>query len=208
MKKLIEGLRTFVSTVHRSERDLYEELATGQRPETLFVTCSDSRVCPSTMTGAGPGELFVVRNAGNIVPPAGHQSGEEASIEYGVVALKVRDIIVCGHSDCGAMKAVIDPTPLAWMPSVARWLDHAERVREIVEQRPDLSPAERLTRAIEANVLTQLSHLMTIGPVARAVERGELRLHGWVWDIGTGRVRAFEADVGGFVDLLERHAAE
>lgn len=208
MKKLIEGLRTFVSTVHRSERDLYEELATGQRPETLFVTCSDSRVCPSTMTGAGPGELFVVRNAGNIVPPAGHQSGEEASIEYGVVALKVRDIIVCGHSDCGAMKAVIDPTPLAWMPSVARWLDHAERVREIVEQRPDLSPAERLTRAIEANVLTQLSHLMTIGPVARAVERGELELHGWVWDIATGRVRAFEADMGGFADLLERHAAE
>lgn len=208
MKKLIEGLRTFASTVHRSERDLYEELATGQRPETLFVTCSDSRVCPSTMTGAGPGELFVVRNAGNIVPPAGHHSGEEASIEYGVVALKVRDIIVCGHSDCGAMRAVVDPTPLAWMPSVARWLDHAERVREIVEQRPDLSPAERLTRAIEANVLTQLSHLMTIGPVARAVERGELEMHGWVWDIATGRVRAFEADVGGFVDLLDRHAAE
>lgn len=208
MKKLIEGLKTFVSTVHRSERDLYEELATGQRPETLFVTCSDSRVCPSTMTGAGPGELFVVRNAGNIVPPAGHRSGEEASIEYGVVALKVRDIIVCGHSDCGAMKAVLDPTPLVWMPSVARWLDHAERVREIVEQRPDLAPADRLSRAIEANVLTQLSHLMTIEPVARAVERGELRLHGWVWDIGTGRVRAFEADVGEFVDLLERHAAE
>ncbi len=207
MKKLIEGLRTFVSGVHRTERDLYEALADGQRPETLFVTCSDSRVCPSRMTGAGPGELFVIRNAGNIVPPVGHHGGEVATIEYAVEALRVRDIIVCGHSDCGAMGAILDPSPLAAMPAVASWLEHAERVREIVEQLPGLSREEQLDRAIEANVLTQLSHLRTHECVAAAVERGELQMHGWVWDIGSGRVRAFEPDVGGFVDLLERHAA-
>ncbi|HEY8429795.1 MAG TPA: carbonic anhydrase [Sandaracinaceae bacterium] len=207
MKKLIEGLRTFVTTVHRSERELYENLARGQRPETVFITCSDSRVCPSTLTASPPGELFVIRNAGNIVPPAGHRCGEAASIEYAIEVLKVRDIIVCGHSDCGAMKAILAPAPLARMPAVAAWLEHAERVLEIVDQVPGLSPAERLNRAIEANVLTQLSHLRTLEPVAAAVERGDVEMHGWVFDIASGRVRAFEADVGEFVDLLDRHPA-
>lgn len=208
MKKLIEGLRTFVGTVHRSERDLYEELASGQRPETLFVTCSDSRVCPSRLTGAGPGEIFVARNVGNIVPPVGHGGAEASSIEYAVQVLKVRDIVVCGHSDCGAMRALLDPPSLANLPATRAWLEHAERVKEIVDQRPELSPPERLTRAIEANVLSQLSHLRSHRSVVDAVARGELGIHGWVWDIGSGRVRAFEADVGEFVDLLERLAAE
>src|SRR5690606_13108154 len=166
-----------------------------------------SRVCPSTLTDSGPGELFVVRNAGNIVPPAGHRSGEAASIEYAIEVLKVRDIIVCGHADCGAMKAILDPASLSAMPDVAAWLEHAERVLEIVNQAPGLSPAERLNRAIEANVLTQLSHMRTLEPVAAAVERGDVEMHGWVFDIASGRVRAFEADVGEFVDLLDRHAA-
>lgn len=206
MRKLIEGVRSFVSTVHQSERELFEQLASGQTPETLFITCSDSRVCPSLLTGAGPGELFVVRNAGNIVPVSTNVGGEAASVEYAVSVLKVRDVIVCGHSDCGAMKAVLDPASVSGLPAVAAWVEHSERVREIVDQRPDLSPSLRLERAIEANVLTQLTHLQSHPCVADAVRRRELRLHAWVWDIGSGRMRAFDADRGAFVDLLEHHS--
>jgi carbonic anhydrase len=204
MKKLIEGLRTFVSTVHRSERKLYEDLASGQSPHTLFIACSDSRVDPGRLTDAGPGELFVVRNAGNIVPLARFNGGEAASIEYALEVLKVHDVVVCGHSDCGAMKAILDPKSVERLPAVASWLEHAERVREIVDQEEGLSERERLERTIEVNVLTQLGHLYTHESVASRVARGELKLHGWVWDIGGGRVRAFEADPGRFVDLLEQ----
>lgn len=204
MKKLIEGLRTFVATVHPEESELYDRLSRGQSPETLFITCSDSRVTPSRMTATGPGDLFVIRNAGNVVPPAAVSGGEAASIEYAVQVLKVRDIVVCGHSDCGAMKAVLDPSSVRSLPAVARWLEHTDRVRDIVAQAEALPADQRLPRAIEVNVLTQMSHLQTHASVAAAIERGELAVHGWVWDIASGRVRAFDSDEGAFVDLLER----
>lgn len=204
MKKLIDGLRTFVTTVHPSERDLYERLARGQSPETLFVTCSDSRISPTHVTHTGPGDLFVIRNAGNIVPPAAVGGGEAASIEYAVDVLKVRDIVVCGHSDCGAMKAVLDPASVRWLPAVARWLEHTDRVRAIVAEQDGLTPEDRLARTIETNVLTQLGHLQSHRSVAAALERGDVSLHGWVWDIASGRVRAFDTGEGAFVDLLER----
>ncbi len=204
MKKLIDGLRTFVSTLHPKERALYDSLARGQSPETLFITCSDSRVTPMRMTATGPGDLFVVRNAGNIVPPSATGSGEAASIEYAVEVLKVRDVVVCGHSDCGAMKAVLDPGAVRALPAVARWLEHTDRVREIVAQAGELPPEERLARAIEINVLTQMGHLRSHPSVGAALERGEIAVHGWVWDIATGRVRAFDSDEGAFVDLLEQ----
>lgn len=207
MKKLIEGVRAFVSTVHRSERELFEKLARTQNPEALFITCSDSRVSPSLLTGTGPGDMFVLRNAGNIVPISSHRGGEAASIEYAISVLRVRDVIVCGHSDCGAMKALLNPSSLRALPAVADWLDHAERVREIVDQVPQLSPQARLERAIEINVLTQLTHLQTHRAVADAVAAGTLSLHGWVWDIASGRVRAFDAGEGSFVDLLEHPVA-
>lgn len=200
MQQLIAGVRDFVHTVHPGERALFDKLAKGQSPETLLITCSDSRMVPDLITGTRPGDLFVVRNAGNIVPPATVGGGEVASIEFGVEALKVRDIVVCGHSDCGAMKGVLKPDAVKGLPNVARWLEHSDRVREIVASHPE---SERLDRAIEANVLTQLTHLRSHPSVAKAMERGELALHGWVWDIASGRVRAFDTDEGAFVDLLE-----
>jgi carbonic anhydrase len=160
-------------------------------------------VSPNLLTGTGPGDLFVVRNAGNIVPPASVGGGEVASIEFAVEALGVRDIVICGHSDCGAMKGVLRPESVQALPTVARWLEHSDRVREIVEAER-LAPEQRLDRAIEVNVLTQITHLHSHPSVARAVKRGSLQVHGWVWDIGTGRVRAFDTDKGAFVDLIER----
>ena len=204
MQKLIEGLREFVTTAHASDRELYDRLSRGQSPDALFVTCSDSRVSPNLITGTGPGDLFVVRNAGNIVPPANVGGGEAASIEYAVGALKVRDVVICGHSDCGAMKAVLDPSAVKALPSVASWLEHTDRVRAIVGENGQLPPEQRLARAIEVNVLTQMGHLRSHPSVAAAIDRGELSVHGWVWDIASGRVRAFDSDQGTFVDLLEQ----
>jgi carbonic anhydrase len=195
--KLIKGFERFHSTYYQSRRPLFESLATGQRPETLFITCSDSRVVPDLMMQTEPGELFVLRNAGNLVPP--HDAldgGESATIEYAVAVLGVRDVVVCGHSDCGAMKAVLDPSGLDGLPKVASWLAHAK---------PALasSNGERLTldRLVERNVLTQLEHLKTLPAVARRLEQGDLALHGWRFDIASGVVHAYDEVSGAFQPL-------
>ena len=135
MKELFSGVHQFHSQVFQRERDFFDKLVAGQSPSTLFVTCSDSRVDPNLITQSGPGELFVLRNAGNIVPPYGASNGgESATIEYAVAALGVRDIVICGHSRCGAVNALLHPEKAAGMPLVSAWLNHAETTRRIIQE--------------------------------------------------------------------------
>ncbi|HEU4405410.1 MAG TPA: carbonic anhydrase [Polyangiaceae bacterium] len=194
----------------RPQREFFEALAKGQRPEALFITCSDSRINPNLLTQTRPGELFILRNAGNIVPPYGAvQGGEEATIEYAIAVLGVRDIIVCGHSHCGAMNALIQDREPA-LPAVARWLKHAEATRQIMAQNyGHLTDGPRLTAAVEENVLVQLENLRTHPTVAAALNRKALHLHGWVYKLETGEVFTFEPGRGQFIPLVtERPASE
>jgi carbonic anhydrase len=186
---------------------LFERLAIGQQPEALLITCSDSRINPNLITQTEPGELFIVRNAGNLVPPRGTPvGGEMATIEFAVVGLGIRDIIVCGHSHCGAVKALLNPESIRQtMPAMCAWLDHAEATRRLVNEKyHELSPADRLNVAIQENVLQQLENLRTHAAVAAALARGELKLHGWVYKIESGEVFAYDPTRGQFLPLTER----
>lgn len=209
MQKLIEGLHRFQSRHFAGQKELFERLADGQHPQALFLTCSDSRVNPNLITQTEPGDLFIVRNAGNIVPPHGAgQSGEQASIEFALAGLDVRDIVVCGHSHCGALKGLLHPEALKDMPSVAAWLGHAEATRRIMKEKyADRTGAEQLTTAVEENVLVQLENLRTHPAVASALACGKLKLHGWVYKFETGQVFAYDADGGQFLPLTRETAA-
>lgn len=206
MEKLVKGVHAFQEEVFRSEREMFERLAKGQSPETLFVTCSDSRINPNLLTGTNPGELFILRNAGNIIPPhaAGTPSGEAATIEYAVSVLEVQDIIVCGHSHCGAIDALLAPETTAALPAVRSWLGHAAETKQIVETRYGaLSADARVSIAIQENVLVQIEHLKTLPAVAERLERGTLGLHAWVYLIETGEVYAYDRGTGQYVPLSE-----
>ena len=205
VERLIAGLRHYMTNIHSAEQDLFNELAKGQSPSTCFVTCSDSRVQPSLFTQSSPGELFMVRNAGNLVPAAEHEGhSETASIEFAVDVLKVRDIVVCGHSDCGAIKAVLaGPAAREGLPAVNRWLRHAEAILPIIERTRVIDEQARLKLAIEANVLLQIENLLSLPFVQRAITQQRLALHAWIYDIGSGCVLAWDAETGAFAPLLE-----
>lgn len=196
MQKLIEGLHRFRSDVFSNRKDFFERLAAGQTPEVLFITCSDSRINPNLLTGTEPGELFIVRNAGNIVPPFtgnGSASGEEASIEFAVDALGVKDIVICGHSQCGAMKGLLDPAQTERLPAMRSFLRHAEATRRIIEANyTQLTGEARLVATVEENVLVQLENLRTHPAVAARLARGALNLHAWVYKLETGVVFSYE----------------
>lgn len=207
MQKLIEGLHRFRSEIFPSRRDFFGELAKGQRPETLFITCSDSRINPNLLTQTEPGELFILRNAGNLVPAYGPGSGgEAATIEFAVQALGVQHIVVCGHTQCGAMKALLDPSMVAGAPAVAKWLEHAEAPRRLVlDNYKDLDPSKLANVMVEENVLAQLESLRTHPAVKSRLARGELTLHAWVYSIEKGEVFQFDGEQGQFV-RIERSA--
>lgn len=196
MEKIIRGIHHFQNTIFSSQRELFRRLATGQQPEALFITCSDSRILPNLLTQTKPGELFILRNAGNIVPPHGAANGGEgATIEYAVTALGIRDIIVCGHSHCGAMHGLLHQEQLTHMPSVVNWLGHAEATRRIVEEKyPEQLEEERALNAVKENVLVQLENLRTHPSVATGLALGKLTLHGWVYQIETGGVFAYDPE--------------
>jgi carbonic anhydrase len=203
MKKLVEGVRQFQSKVFTTQRELYQRLAGGQQPEALFITCADSRVNPNLITQTDPGELFILRNAGNIIPPYGAViGGEGATIEYAVCELGVKDIIVCGHSLCGAMKGLLHLDELDRLPAVKAWLAHAEATRRIVKEKyQNLEENSLLTAAIEENVLVQIENLRTHPCVASGLAKNELRLHGWVYKIETGQVFAYDSRENQFVQV-------
>lgn len=203
MQRLVDGVHAFHSQYFASHRQLFRQLAqAGQHPETLFITCADSRVVPNLITNAEPGELFTVRNVGNIVPSQQLPGGTSAAIEYAVEVLKVQNVIVCGHTHCGAMTAVLNPQMMDHLPNVKRWLAQAERVRNIVNDRyAHLSDGERVTAAVEENVLVQLENLRAFPFVAKALEEGRLQMNGWVFKIETGQVFDYDPKAGQFVPL-------
>lgn len=203
MDHLLTGLHQFHTQVFRREREFFSKLATGQNPSALFIGCSDSRVDPSIITQTGMGELFVMRNAGNIVPCYGASNGgEPATIEYAVSVLGVKDIIICGHSGCGAITAMLHPEKMEKLPLVKEWLDHAEATRRIVlENYPNVTGDEQLAVAVSEHVLVQIENLQTHPSVAVKLQRGELTLHGWVYQMQTGEVLAYSSEDGRFTAL-------
>src|SRR5262245_15502494 len=205
MQKLVQGIHHFQANIFRSQRDLFERLAHGQQPDALFVSCSDSRINPNLITQTEPGDLFILRNAGNIIPPHGAANGGEgATIEYAVAGLGVQDIIVCGHSHCGAMGALLDGESLHGMPVVTTWLSHAEATRRIVREKyGGVTNQNLLTLAVEENVLVPLLNLRTHTAVAAALASDRLKLHGWVYKIETGEVFAYEPVRGQFLAVAE-----
>jgi carbonic anhydrase len=193
MLEIMGGLARFKGNVFPAQRKLFESLARdGQSPKTLMISCADSRVVPELITQSSPGELFVCRNAGNIVPPyATKNGGVSSTVEYAVMVLGVTDIIICGHSDCGAMKAFFTPEALATMPNVKAWLDHSQPAFEVVKTcHGHLPHGEKVKHMALENVRMQLIHLQNHPSVAARLASGKLRLHGWYFDIESGEVQA------------------
>lgn len=204
MKKLLEGLRHFQEKVLWERKELFDRAIQGQHPQALLITCSDSRVLPETLLQADPGDLFVSRNAGNLVPPPETPGGEAATIEYAVSTLGVADIIVCGHYRCGAVKALLDDANPGEQSPVRSWLAHAKKTRSVMEREfSHLDGEARWDRAVEENVLVQIEHLSRHPTVANGLAAGTLRLHAWVLRFETGEVAAFEPQARQFVPLLE-----
>ena len=203
MDRLIEGHKRFLAQVFPGKRDQFQLLADRQAPEWLFITCSDSRVVPDLILGTGPGDLFIIRNAGNVVPiDSSDVDGVTATIEYAVEVLKVKSAILCGHSDCGALKADLEHTSLERLPRARRWLSHVE---EAYNYRQPLNPADggsaELASLIRGNVVAQMLSLRAQPSVARAIVEGRLTVHGWYYDILTGRIEQYDEQMRRFLPL-------
>ncbi len=202
MKDLIQGLRNFKESFFSQHRELFGELSQGQHPNVLFITCSDSRVDPNLITQTEPGDLFVIRNAGNLVPPYGSTNGGEgATIEYALHALGVEHIIVCGHSHCGAMKGLLHLEKLEdEMPLVHSWLKHAEATRRLIKENyRTYSDAELLEIAIAENVLTQIENLKTYPVVHSRLYQRTLKIYAWIYFIETGEVLAYDPETHTYI---------
>lgn len=202
MKKLIKGLREFKTSYFSKHQELFEQLSHGQKPRVLFITCSDSRVDPNLITQANLGELFVIRNAGNIIPPFGATNGGEgATIEYAVQALNIQQIIVCGHSHCGAMKGLMKLKSLQEeMPLVHDWLKYAEATRRLVNDHYSAYKGEDLLDIVIAeNVLTQIENLRTYPVIHSRIYQGQLKIYAWIYHIETAEVLAYDPEQHAFV---------
>jgi carbonic anhydrase len=207
MQRLIEGYARFRAKVFPQHSKLFERLAKGQQPQALFVCCSDSRVMPEMVMQCEPGDLFPCRNAGNLVPPPTETgSGVAATIEYAVRVLQVKDAVVCGHSDCGAMKALLETKQLEDLPIVRSWLEHAgpssKWLTRTLKDATSMEHEQRLNVLTEANVLMQMQNLCQHPAVAEGLKSGKLNVHGWMYDIGGGAIRYFDAEQGMFLPLL------
>lgn len=204
MDHIIDGVLRFQREVYPNREALFQELSLAQSPTAMFIGCSDSRVVPELLTQQGPGELFVVRNAGNIVPPySSRPGGVTASIEYAVAVLGIPDIVICGHSGCGAMTAIQKGGErLESLPAVGRWLHYADAARDAVAQEyAGASEKDYLDALVHENVLAQLDNLLTHPTVAKALEAKHLRVHGWVYDMSGGTVETYDANLRRFVPI-------
>jgi carbonic anhydrase len=210
MPHFAAGVIRFQNEVYPQKKELFEKLSEGQAPEALFITCSDSRIETAMITQTDPGELFICRNAGNIVPPhMTHTGGMTASIEFAVAALKVPHIVICGHTECGAMKGALSPEGLDSLPHVKEWLGYSKAAVDVVSViAPDADDQERMRLLLEQNVILQLQHLRTHPSVAARLAKGDLKLHGWVYDIKTGGVNAYDEVLNKFIPVDERYAEE
>ncbi|AYF90904.1 carbonic anhydrase [Pseudomonas sp. JS3066] len=199
LRNIVEGFQRFRDEVFPQQEELFKKLAHEQKPRAMFITCADSRIVPELITQSSPGDLFVTRNVGNVVPPYGQMNGGvSTAIEFAVMALGVHHIIICGHSDCGAMKAVLDPQTLERMPTVKAWLRHAEVAKIVVQENCGCANHETLEVLTEENVVAQLDHLRTHPSVAARLASGQLFIHGWVYDIETSVIKAYDAEQGRF----------
>jgi len=204
MRNLIDGFFHFKHHVFPRERQLFRGLGAGQHPQALFITCADSRIVPDLITQSRPGDLFVCRTIGNQVPAygTGAETGVASAIEYALEALEIRDIIVCGHSDCGAMKVVLNPERAAGLPATGAWLKHAEAARSVVlKNYQDASEEVQLHMVTEENIIAQLQNLGTHPSVAAKLAKGDLNLHGWHYHIHSGEIMTYDAKPRAFHPL-------
>ncbi|BFM05481.1 carbonic anhydrase [Halioxenophilus aromaticivorans] len=202
MEEILKGVKKFQQEVVPGRKEEFAKLAYGQEPEVLFITCSDSRIDPCLLTQTVPGKLFICRNAGNVVPPHSNQTGGmTASIEYAVEVLKIRDIIICGHTHCGAMQGAIQPQALDGIPHVKEWLGHCRAASAVVKERHGDLNADYLDEITKENIKLQLQHIRTHPSVAAKVATGQVHLHGWMYEIETGQVQALDQDSGAFNPL-------
>jgi len=207
MKRLYKGILKFQESYYKKERKFFRRLSNRQDPDVLFITCADSRVYPTLVTQSKPGELFIVRNVGNIVPPYGSiqdKNSVAAALEFAVLKLKVTDIIVCGHSNCGAMQALAgDEHNLSTMPHLRDWLHVASPVKDAVDRYYAESSGKSRERVLEeVNVLIQLKNIQTYPFVAEALEKGQLFLHGWYYEIVSGKVYIYDPHTNIFKNLV------
>ena len=210
MQRLIDGVHRFRTEEFGRYRKLFKRLSEdGQDPHTLFITCCDSRVLAELITQSKPGDLFVVKNIGNIVPSAdvtGSTNSTAAAIEFAVEVLKVNDIVVCGHSQCGAIRAMMEGLPGAEkMPHLTEWLAVAEPVRKLMQTNyTDLTTSEeRLTAAAEENVLFSLENLQSYPSIRARLANGSLHLHGWFFKIATAELFAYDPEKKQFTPLTD-----
>jgi carbonic anhydrase len=208
MPKFVDGVLRFQKHVFPAKKAMFEALGDGQSPDALFITCSDSRIETAMLTQSEPGELFVCRNVGNIVPPhTEHTGGVTASLEFAAAVLKVPHIVICGHTGCGAMEAAMGMRSLSELPHVRRWLQFTDKAVKIVEQaKQGKSADEKQDMLTEQNVILQLEHIKTHPTVAERLKCGELALHGWVYHIETGDVQVFDAQKDEFVPTAEYYS--
>lgn len=204
MERLIAGHKKFHHEIFPGRKNQFHLLAESQAPEFLFITCSDSRIVPDLILGTGPGDLFISRSIGNVVPVTCNDvDGATATIEYAVEVLKVPHAILCGHSDCGAVKAALNRTPIESLPHTARWLSHVEAA---FNHRQPINPADgqqaELSSLIRGNVVAQLLNLRAQPSVARALGEGRLQVHGWFYDILSGRIERYDEDQRRFLPLI------
>lgn len=206
MERLYKGIHTFQSSHFKREEEFFRRLSTHQKPEVLFITCADSRVDPNLVTQSSPGDLFIIRNVGNIVPPHNairDKNSVAAALEFAVLELKVADIIVCGHSNCGAMQMLRrNDAALLEMPHLKEWVQIAEPVKRIVDRYYHEASDEMKERITEKeNILMQIRNIETYPFVEKALETGALKLHGWYYDIGTGRISAYDPETDAFENI-------
>lgn len=204
MKRLLQGYAQFRREVFPAKKDHFHLLSELQTPETLFITCADSRVVPDLILQTEPGDLFVCRTAGNVVPPHGYMpGGVSATVEYAVEVLQVKHIVICGHSDCGAVKAVFDRRDLSRLPLTARWLGLVEPAWKYLHPEAGTDDRSRYMGLIHANVQAQMANLKTHPEIGRALAEGRLEVHGWYYDILTGAIEAYDERARKFVPLEE-----
>src|SRR5262245_7088269 len=205
MEKLVKGFLKFRTGVFEEKKELFTRLSQNQAPRALFITCSDSRVDPTLLTQTDPGELFILRNAGNMVPPYGSmQGGSTATVEYAMAVLKVPHIIVCGHTDCAVMKALLNPEEVRDLPAVREWVGQAETTRRLMRDHYiNLTGNDRLIKTTQENVRSQLDHIRTHPSVALLLRKKQVDLHGWVYSISTGDVWVYDFEFEQFTPLLD-----
>lgn len=216
MKKLVKGILDFRKFVRPGYRDTFAQLALGQSPDTLFIACSDSRVAPNVFASTDPGDMFVIRNVGNLVPACGGLHGlstadesEAAAIEFAVANLTVKDIIICGHSECGAMQALMQGRDKVKLPNLKAWLRHGENAVKAMGQDPKFAHEHSAhNRLSQLNVLQQVENLKSYPIIQERMQAGKLRVHAWWFELAKATVHYYDVDAAKFLEIDEAHAAK